>query len=52
MNAVKTSTACKVLYERLKANGKNGKQTLVAVINVKNNCSYKRNYCSAKSKNL
>lgn len=57
MNAIKTSTACKALYERLRANGKTGKQALVAVMNkllkqvfavVKNNSLYQPNYCSAK----
>jgi transposase len=54
---MKTNTACKALYERLKANGKTGKQALVAVMNkllkqvfavVKNNSLYQPNYCSAK----
>ena len=57
MNAIKTNNACKALYERLKANGKNGKQALIAVCNkllkqvfavVKNNTLYQPNYCSAK----
>ena len=57
MNAIKTNTACKALYERLKANGKTGKQGLIAVCNkllkqvfavVKNNSLYQPNYCSAK----
>lgn len=57
MNAMKTNTACKALYDRLRANGKTGKQALVAVMNkllkqvfavVKNNCLYQPNYCSAK----
>jgi transposase len=57
MNAIKTNTACKTLYERLKANGKTGKQALIAVCNkllkqvyavVKNNSLYQPNYCSAK----
>jgi len=57
MNAMKTNTACKALYERLRANGKTGKQALVAVMNkllkqvfavVKNNSLYQPNYCSAK----
>lgn len=57
MNAMKTNTACKVLYERLRANGKTGKQALIAVCNkllkqvfavVKNNSLYQPNYCSAK----
>ena len=33
MNAIKTNTACKALYERLRANGKTGKQALIAVCN-------------------
>lgn len=57
MNAIKTNTACKTLYERLKANGKTGKQALIAVCNkllkqvyavVKNNSLYQPHYCSAK----
>ena len=57
MNAIKTNTACKALYERLRANGKTGKQGLIAVCNkllkqvfavVKNNSVYQPNYCSAK----
>jgi transposase len=57
MNAMKTNNACKELYERLRANGKTGKQALVAVMNkllkqvfavVKNNSLYQPNYCSAK----
>jgi transposase len=57
MNAIKTNTACKALYERLRANGKTGKQALIAVCNkllkqvfavVKNNTLYQPNYCSAK----
>ena len=57
MNAMKTNAACKALYDRLRANGKTGKQALVAVMNkllkqvfavVKNNCLYQPNYCSAK----
>ena len=61
MNAIKTNTACKVLYERLRANGKTGKQALIAVCNkllkqvfvpiaigIKNNSLYQPNYCSAK----
>jgi transposase len=57
MNAMKTNTACKALYERLRANGKTGKQALVAVMNkllkqvfavVKHNSLYQPNYCSAK----
>ncbi len=57
MNAMKTNTACKALYDRLRANGKTGKQALVAVMNkllkqvfavVKNNSLYQPNYCSTK----
>jgi transposase len=57
MNAIKTNTTCKALYERLKAKGKTGKQALIAVCNkllkqvfavVKNNTLYQPNYCSAK----
>jgi transposase len=57
MNAMKTNTACKALYERLRANGKTGKQSLIAVCNkllkqvyavVKNNSLYQPNYCSTK----
>jgi transposase len=57
LNAMKTNAACKVLYERLRANGKTGKQALIAVCNkllkqvfavVKNNTLYQPNYCSAK----
>jgi transposase len=57
MSAIKTNTACKALYERLKANGKTGKQALIAVCNkllkqvfavVKNNSLYQPNYCSPK----
>ena len=57
MNAMKTNVACKALYERLRANGKTGKQALIAVCNkllkqvfavVKNNSLYQPNYCSAK----
>jgi len=57
MNAMKTNTACKALYERLRGNGKTGKQALIAVCNkllkqvfavVKNNSLYQPNYCSVK----
>jgi hypothetical protein len=57
MNEMKTNTTCKALYDRLRANGKTGKQALVAVMNkllkqvfavVKNNSLYQPNYCSAK----
>ena len=57
MNAIKTNTACKALYQRLRAKGKTGKQGLIAVCNkllkqvfavVKNNSLYQPNYCSAK----
>lgn len=57
MNAKQTNVACKQLFDRLKANGKTGKQALVAVMNkllkqvfavVRNNSLYQQNYCSAK----
>ena len=57
MNAIKTNAACKALYERLRVNGKTGKQALIAVCNkllkqvfavVKNNTLYQPNYCSPK----
>lgn len=57
MNAIKTNPACKALYERLRANGKTGKQGLIAVCNkllkqvfavIKNNSLYQPNYYSAK----
>ena len=57
MNAIKTNPACKALYDRLRANGKTGKQGLIAVCNkllkqvfavVKNKSLYQPNYCSAK----
>jgi transposase len=57
MNAIKTNTACKTFYERLRANGKTGKQALIAVCNkllkqvfavVKNDSLYQPNYCSPK----
>jgi transposase len=57
MNASKTNTACKALYERLRAKGKTGKQAIIAVCNkllkqafavVKNNTLYQPAYCSAK----
>lgn len=57
MNAMKTNAACKALYDRLRANGKTGKQALIAVCNkllkqvfavVKHNTLYQPNYCSAK----
>ncbi len=57
MNAIKTNTACKALYERLRTKGKSGKLALIAVCNkllkqvfavVKNNTLYQPNYCSAK----
>ena len=57
MNAIKTNPACKALYDRLRVNGKTGKQALIAVCNkllkkvfavVKNNTLYQPNYCSAK----
>lgn len=37
MNAIKANTAYKALYQRLRANGKTGKQVFAA---VKNNTSY------------
>jgi transposase len=52
-----SNAACKILYERLRANGKTGKQALIAVCNkllkqvfavVKNNSLYQPNYCSVK----
>jgi transposase len=57
MSAIKTNTACKALYDRLRGNGKTGKQALIAVCNkllkqvfavVKNNSLYQPNYCSAR----
>lgn len=57
MNAIKTNAACKSLYERLRVNGKTGKQGLIAVCNkllkqvfavVKNGTMYQPNYCSAR----
>jgi transposase len=57
MNAMKTNLAYKALYDRLRANGKTGKQALIAVCNkllkqvfavVKNNSLYQPNYCSPK----
>lgn len=57
MNAMKTNTACKALYERLKAKGKTGKQALMAVCNkllkqvfavVKSGALYQPNYSSVK----
>jgi transposase len=51
---MKTNTACKALYDRLRAKGKTGKQALIAVCNkllkqvsavVKNNSLYQPNYC-------
>ena len=57
MNAIKTNNACKILYERLRAKGKTGKQGLIAVCNkllnqafavVKNNTLYQPSYCSPK----
>ncbi len=58
MNAIKTNTACKALYERLRAKAKTGKQGLIAVCNkllkqvfavIKNNTIYQPNYCSARA---
>ncbi len=57
MNAKQTNVACKQLFDRLKANGKTGKQALIAVMNkllkqvfavVKHNSLYQPNYCSAR----
>ena len=57
MNAKQTNIACKQLFDRLKANGKTGKQALIAVMNkllkqvfavIKNNSLYQPNYCSPK----
>lgn len=57
MNAIKTNTPCKVFYERLRANGKTGKQALIAVCNkllkqvfavVKSGTLYQPNYSSVK----
>ncbi len=58
MNAKQTNPACKALFDRLKANGKTGKQALITVMNkllkqvfavVKNGTIYQPNYCSQKS---
>ncbi len=57
MSAIKTNTACKALYQRLRDNGKSGKLALIAVCNkllkqvfaaVKNNTLYQPNYRSAR----
>lgn len=57
MSAMKTNAACKLLYERLKAAGKTGKQALIAVCNkllkqvfavVKSGALYQPNYASIK----
>ena len=57
MNAKLTNPACRALYERLKANGKTGKQALIAVMNkllkqvfavANNGTIYQPNYCSQK----
>ena len=57
MSAMKTNVACKLLYERLKAAGKTGKQALIAVCNkllkqvfavVKNGTVYQPNYSSVR----
>lgn len=57
MNAMKTNPGCKELYDRLRGNGKTGKQALIAVMNkllkqvfavVKNGTLYQPNYCSVK----
>ncbi len=61
MNAMKTNTACKALYERLRAKGKTGKQALVAIMNkllkqvfavVKNNSLYQPNHGSIHLKKV
>ena len=50
----KTNAACTSLYERVRANGKTGKQALIAICNelikqvyevVKNGIMYQPNYC-------
>ncbi len=57
MNARQTNPACQALYDRLRANGKTGKQALIAVMNkllkqafavAKNGTLYQPNYCSVK----
>ncbi len=55
LNAIKTNPACKALYQRLKAKGKNGKLAIIAVCNkllrqvfgcVKNGIPFQKNYRS------
>ena len=55
MNAKQTNEACKLLFDRLKANSKTGKQALIAVMIkllkqvcavVKNISLYQLKYCS------
>ena len=57
INAMKTNTACKALYDRLRANGKTGKHALTAVCNkllkqvfavVRNNSLYQPHFCSSE----
>ena len=57
LNAKATNAACKQLYDRLVAKGKNKKLAIIAVFNkllkqvfavVKNNTLYQPNYCSAR----
>jgi transposase len=57
MNAKQTNPACQALYDRLKANGKTGKQALIAVMNkllkqvfavANKGTIYQPNYCSVK----
>lgn len=57
MSAIKKNKACKDLYERIKAKGKNGKLALIAVCNkllkqafaiVKNGTTYNENYMRPK----
>lgn len=57
MNAKQTNPACQALYDRLRANGKTGKQAIIAVMNkllkqvfavAKNGTIYQPNYCSQK----
>ena len=58
MSAIKNNKACKELYQRLKANGKNGKLALAAVSNklikqcvaiAKSETAYDENYFSKKA---
>lgn len=57
MTAIKKNRACKELYERIKAKGKNGKLALIAVCNkllkqafaiAKNGTKYNENYLSVR----